>query len=1184
MRQPTGGLPGVDPEAILLIRVPVYGCDSGRGFWRKVDREARDAGFEVSRIFPAFYFHRHNREVTCVLTTHVDDFLWASKGVGGSIVNKLLEKFEVGRRESGRLRFCRKQFDKVDHDVVIDVTDNTNKIHYIEVKSNRRHSDPIDRGEERQLRSVVGSLSWISRQARPDILYRISKLQSSIKGATVATLHEANKVLEIALKGKTLKLRRWQLTTLANDSTTDCKGKDGCNIVSSPSLRAQASCISKLRDVARFWDSEIQKEGLVWTRLWQPPYKADSVPALLDCFDEVYVWVSALQNSAKRCDSIEHAAKLVKDILPSGDVDRCHTFVRAIKLVVQGLDESLHELHHLLQEPNQKTGLAFMSSQNLCNLLQGETTPASTKASFSLLDGINLLDLDAQSAKRAPEVAAGEAVKWSTKALRVSLQRIGGLIAAGSAFAARDWRVQARACEAVTASDDLDIPLTATGLAACKFPIATFRRRSLPARLFPGGCVPVDMEHASPLADLQAEVPSSEQADRLAKVVCALELDPVIARVVKKEEYGPAEAKLVVEEYRKYLILVGMGQCSAVESRSWVACSHPLTSSQSDTCSTTPRRPPLGQGRQEADSGDATSRMGTQKLCDVFGGFEPVIWAKQSAIWLSRARRAKKARKSFQSGQSCKEDVPMLSISEQDLKAEAAALRRAHRAVYGSQYPRAGLNAGHLSPSQSSPGQEGLVEAEGFDTTEDQSPVTSRGLRGYGSSDREEELRARLDVAEDLLQKTRPQVQEAAVLRRRLAASETRAAEMEATSRVVLRLCQELSAAMELQNVEFQRYVDAIRRQTGPFLEQATFIEADLGAVASSSTTQQGEGEAARLLEELQSERRQRTQKESELGEVRLQLARTVTDLQDAESRANELSAKLTHFEMEQNEDPGAFEDHQVQGDSPAKAEASIDQHRDPMSPYRRDQLIEEKRSRAQHRKQRRMEEAVLPQGRVAASAISSLSKGMVVSKLCAGTSQWERRLMQLSPAPPAGPQKLTWSKDGRRVFGRRLTSIDLKEVTNVGLGADSLPDKLRHKEASCGWRCFSLWTAKRSFFFKAESDVDAEHAVLALSRLCPATQPIPRRSVILHRAVGKLGPDPATRAATLLQALRQAGRGKEDFVEEQQEELSEGEESSSPRSDDIEEIVEPGLAEAETRLPKKSLHRRFHRMSAIAT
>ena len=37
-RQPQGGLPGVDPEAFLLIRVPVYVlCDTGRGFWKEVD-------------------------------------------------------------------------------------------------------------------------------------------------------------------------------------------------------------------------------------------------------------------------------------------------------------------------------------------------------------------------------------------------------------------------------------------------------------------------------------------------------------------------------------------------------------------------------------------------------------------------------------------------------------------------------------------------------------------------------------------------------------------------------------------------------------------------------------------------------------------------------------------------------------------------------------------------------------------------------------------------------------------------------------------------------------------------------------------------------------------------------------------------------------------------------------------
>ena len=78
MRQPQGGLPGADPDAFLLIRVHVYGlCDSVRGFWKKVDHDAKEVGLLSSRIFPAFYFQIENGAVDAVLTTHVDDFLWA---------------------------------------------------------------------------------------------------------------------------------------------------------------------------------------------------------------------------------------------------------------------------------------------------------------------------------------------------------------------------------------------------------------------------------------------------------------------------------------------------------------------------------------------------------------------------------------------------------------------------------------------------------------------------------------------------------------------------------------------------------------------------------------------------------------------------------------------------------------------------------------------------------------------------------------------------------------------------------------------------------------------------------------------------------------------------------------------------------------------------------------------------
>ena len=110
-----------------------HAYDSGRGFWKKVDHDAKDVGLLSSRIFPAFYFHIENGAVDVVLTTHVDDFLWACTGSGHAVVDRLLTRFEVGRKEKGRLRFCGKQFDASRHDILLDVEDNTRKTTYVEI-------------------------------------------------------------------------------------------------------------------------------------------------------------------------------------------------------------------------------------------------------------------------------------------------------------------------------------------------------------------------------------------------------------------------------------------------------------------------------------------------------------------------------------------------------------------------------------------------------------------------------------------------------------------------------------------------------------------------------------------------------------------------------------------------------------------------------------------------------------------------------------------------------------------------------------------------------------------------------------------------------------------------------------------------------------------------------------------
>ena len=112
MRQPRGGLPGVDPTALLLIRVPIYGllCDSGRGFWMRLDGEAKAAGFTASRIYPSFYYClNHHKKTIAVLTTHVDDLLFSSLPEGEHVVEKLLSRFEIGSTEKGDFRYCGKQ-------------------------------------------------------------------------------------------------------------------------------------------------------------------------------------------------------------------------------------------------------------------------------------------------------------------------------------------------------------------------------------------------------------------------------------------------------------------------------------------------------------------------------------------------------------------------------------------------------------------------------------------------------------------------------------------------------------------------------------------------------------------------------------------------------------------------------------------------------------------------------------------------------------------------------------------------------------------------------------------------------------------------------------------------------------------------------------------------------------------
>ena len=92
----------------MLAPVPIYGTiDAGRNLYLKLLDTTNQSGFRRYLIFSALYYALdENGELVALLCTHVDDLLFASRGVGTAMIQKVFDTFKIGKIESGAFRFC----------------------------------------------------------------------------------------------------------------------------------------------------------------------------------------------------------------------------------------------------------------------------------------------------------------------------------------------------------------------------------------------------------------------------------------------------------------------------------------------------------------------------------------------------------------------------------------------------------------------------------------------------------------------------------------------------------------------------------------------------------------------------------------------------------------------------------------------------------------------------------------------------------------------------------------------------------------------------------------------------------------------------------------------------------------------------------------------------------------------
>ena len=107
----------------------------------------------------------------------------------------------VGNFKEGTFRFCGREYvQSPDFTISVNVRDNTRVIRPVQIPASRKSTEPVTAQERTALRSVVASLALIARAARPDISFRVNVLQTQVATATMSTLHECNRVLDLAMR------------------------------------------------------------------------------------------------------------------------------------------------------------------------------------------------------------------------------------------------------------------------------------------------------------------------------------------------------------------------------------------------------------------------------------------------------------------------------------------------------------------------------------------------------------------------------------------------------------------------------------------------------------------------------------------------------------------------------------------------------------------------------------------------------------------------------------------------------------------------------------------------------------------------------------------------------------------------------------------------------------------------
>ena len=228
--QPHEGIPGHHPRQLLKLKKCCYGLLDGPFQWFSHLQRilTKDLGYEASVVDPClFLLYNQGRELQGVISVATDDLLHGGTEAHWKQMEQLNQRYRLGKFSKGDGRFVGKEIKcQADGSIMIHqplyVKEKVKEIPISRERKSQKFS-LCTSSEITQLRGLLGSLAWLSKETRPDLAGRTAILQQSMPTPYVQDLLEANALAREAIKNPDvgIKIRPIPLEHLRVGTITD---------------------------------------------------------------------------------------------------------------------------------------------------------------------------------------------------------------------------------------------------------------------------------------------------------------------------------------------------------------------------------------------------------------------------------------------------------------------------------------------------------------------------------------------------------------------------------------------------------------------------------------------------------------------------------------------------------------------------------------------------------------------------------------------------------------------------------------------------------------------------------------------------------------------------------------------------------------------------------------------------